>query len=261
MDLRPPAQSGPARQLRRGALALRLLARRSAPAYWGVPLHRTRAASARPESSADLVLANDVEALPLARRVADGAPVLFDAHEWAPAQYEHVRWWPLLMRPQVDALLRAHLPHVTGMMTVAPGIAERYESTYGVRCRGRHERCAPRRSQPDPGTRADPAPAPRRRPARAPPGADDRGGAAAERPGDARPVPAAHESGLPRTAAVAGRDATSGSGSSSRARSSSSRRRPTTTTPESSSTPRSTRTSSSPCPTSCSTSSRRAWPW
>ena len=84
--------------------------------------------------SADLVLANDVEALPLARQVSGRAPVVFDAHEWAPAQYEHVRWWPLLMRPQVDALLRRHLPHTAGMTTVAPGIAERYERVYGVDC-------------------------------------------------------------------------------------------------------------------------------
>ena len=133
VDLRPPAPTGVRRQLGRATLALRLLARRSEAAYWGVPLHRKareRLAGVR----ADLVLANDVEALPVASHVGNGAAVVFDAHEWAPAQYEHVRWWPLLMRPQVEALLRKHLPRVAGMMTVAPGIAERYERRYGVRC-------------------------------------------------------------------------------------------------------------------------------
>ena len=133
VDLRPPALTGARRQLGRAVLALRLLARRSESAYWGVPLHRG-AREALEGVRADLVLANDVEALPIAAHVGDGAPVVFDAHEWAPAQYEHVRWWPLLMRPQVEALLREHLPRVAGMMTVAPGIAERYESRYGVRC-------------------------------------------------------------------------------------------------------------------------------
>ena len=49
--------------------------------------------------------------------------------------YEHIRWWRLLARPQVDALLRAHLPGVAGMTTIAPGIAELYERRYGVRPR------------------------------------------------------------------------------------------------------------------------------
>ena len=97
------------------------------------PLHRA-AAERLAGTGPDLVLANDVEALPLAMRVAGAAPVLFDAHEWAIAQYEQIAWWRLLGRPQADALLRAHLPHVAGMMTVAPGIAAMYERRYGVRC-------------------------------------------------------------------------------------------------------------------------------
>jgi hypothetical protein len=133
VDLRPPPAGRLSRQASRAALAGRLLLRRGEAAYRGVPLHRLAAERLR-DVRADLVLANDVEALPLACGLAGGAPVVFDAHEWAPAQYEHVWWWPLLMRPQVDRILRTHLPQVAGMMTVAPGIAERYRQRYGVDC-------------------------------------------------------------------------------------------------------------------------------
>jgi hypothetical protein len=133
VDLLPPERSVPARQGARAALALRLLARRRRAAYWGVQLHRL-ALERLKGVHADLVIANDVESLPLARRVAGDAPVVFDAHEWAPEQYAHVWWWPLLMRPQVEGLLREHLPQVAAMTTVAPGIAERYERRYGIRC-------------------------------------------------------------------------------------------------------------------------------
>jgi hypothetical protein len=134
VDLSVPPGGGPRRQARRLVRAARLLARRSNSAYWGVPLHRA-AAERLARVGFDLVLVNDVEALPVARRVAGRAPVVFDAHEWAIAQYEHIAWWRLLGRPQVDSLLRAHLPYVSGMTTVAPGIATMYQRRYGVRCR------------------------------------------------------------------------------------------------------------------------------
>jgi glycosyltransferase involved in cell wall biosynthesis len=134
VDLSVTQATGMGRHLRRLGLAARLLARRHASAYWSMPLHR-RAEERLRGVPFDLVLANDVEALPLARRVAAERPVVFDAHEWAVGQYEHILWWRLLARPQVDALLRAHLPGVAGMTTIAPGIAELYERRYGVRCR------------------------------------------------------------------------------------------------------------------------------
>ena len=134
VDLSVPQPTGPGRHLRRLGLAARLLARRYASAYWSVPLHRHAQERLR-DLPFDVVLANDVEALPLARRVAAGRPVVFDAHEWAIGQYEHILWWRLLARPQVDALLHAHLPGVAGMTTIAPGIAELYERRYGVRPR------------------------------------------------------------------------------------------------------------------------------
>jgi glycosyltransferase involved in cell wall biosynthesis len=122
------------RHARRAVLAARLAARRAESAYWSVPLHRQAELRLRGVDF-DLVAANDVEALPLGLRLAGGRPVVFDAHEWAPGQYEHIRWWRLLGRPQVDALLRSHLPRVAAMTTIAPGIAELYERRYGIRPR------------------------------------------------------------------------------------------------------------------------------
>ncbi len=134
IDVSVPPAAGAARHLQRFGLAARLLARRYESAYWSVPLHRHAEERLRGVPF-DVVLANDVEALSLARRLAGERPVVFDAHEWAIGQYEHIRWWRLLARPQVDALLRAHLPGVAGMTTIAPGIAELYERRYGVRPR------------------------------------------------------------------------------------------------------------------------------
>ncbi|MDD9932582.1 MAG: hypothetical protein OXT09_03215, partial [Myxococcales bacterium] len=80
---------------------------------------------------ADLILANDLDTLPLAVEHPGGAPVLYDAHEYAPGQGPD-RFFRTLVRPFKAALLRRHLPRVAAMMTVSPGLAERYAEEFGV---------------------------------------------------------------------------------------------------------------------------------
>ena len=87
---------------------------------------------ARSRRRCRLIVANDLPALPLACRVAAGAPVIFDAHEFAVDEFGHAAWWRAVMAPYVDGLLRTYLPQISGMMTVGPGIARLYADRYGV---------------------------------------------------------------------------------------------------------------------------------
>lgn len=81
----------------------------------------------------DLVVANDVVSLPLAFEVAAGAPVVLDAHEFAPGQGEE-RWvWRVLWRPRMVAWCREYLPRLAGMVTVSEGVAREYWREFGVR--------------------------------------------------------------------------------------------------------------------------------
>lgn len=81
----------------------------------------------------DLVIANDLSALPLARRLAKGKPVIYDAHEYSPRENEE-RWtWRILFGRYNNALCRLHLPQVSSMITVCQGIADEYARSYGVR--------------------------------------------------------------------------------------------------------------------------------
>jgi hypothetical protein len=117
--------------IRRGRSAVDLVVRRAEPVYWRLPFIKTafqRLASVR----ADLVIANDLQTLPVACWVAGGAPVIFDAHEVSADEHGHSRRWRLLMAPYADGLLRAYLPRVAGMMTVGPGLAAYYKARYGV---------------------------------------------------------------------------------------------------------------------------------
>ncbi|WP_454084911.1 hypothetical protein [Georgenia sp. Marseille-Q6866] len=81
----------------------------------------------------DAVVANDARALPVAHRLAAGAPVWADLHEWAPEERSHVTSWRLLVAPLMDHLCRFYLPRCAATTTVAASIADLYAERYGVR--------------------------------------------------------------------------------------------------------------------------------
>ena len=123
--------STPARSLRErgGGLAL-VLARRYETHFWtrSSNLHvLERLQDVRP----DVVVANDIDTLPIA--LALEAPVVFDAHEHAPSQFDERRLWRALYAARVRWLCRRYLPEVAAMTVVSQGIADAYEREFGVR--------------------------------------------------------------------------------------------------------------------------------
>ncbi len=125
-----PAKSLPGRV----KSALHLLARRYDSHYWHLP---ATAAGLRALAGvrADLVLANDIEALPLALRAAGAAPVVFDAHEYAPRQFDNSLTWKVFVQGYQTYLCKAYIPHAAAMFTVCQGIADQYEQDTGVQPR------------------------------------------------------------------------------------------------------------------------------
>ena len=83
----------------------------------------------------DLILANDVNTLPLACWAAKrtGAKVILDAHEYAPREAEHLLRWRLTFQGYYEYLCEKYLPRLDGMMTVSQGLAEAYEVNYGIK--------------------------------------------------------------------------------------------------------------------------------
>lgn len=80
----------------------------------------------------DLVVANEARALPLAHRVAAGAPVWGDMHEWAPQERTHVLSWRLLVAPFMTWVCRTYLPISHAVTTINDSIAELYRRDFGV---------------------------------------------------------------------------------------------------------------------------------
>jgi hypothetical protein len=96
--------------------------------------------------AADAVIVNDVELLPLMA----GRPwaVIFDAHEFAPGEWEDLWWWRWLYAPMRRWLCRRWLPTVDAMTTVSPGLAALYRDGYGVEATVVSNACAHQELQP-----------------------------------------------------------------------------------------------------------------
>jgi hypothetical protein len=109
---------------------LRLLARRYDDVYWKHPGHVAALERLR-SVEADVIVANDLTALPIAVRL--GPPVVFDAHEYAPGQFTDVAWWRILVAPYLRWLSRHYIPQAASMTTIGDAIAAAYERDTGIR--------------------------------------------------------------------------------------------------------------------------------
>ena len=80
----------------------------------------------------DLIIANDVETLPLAFSFPGKPKVVFDAHEYAPRHFEDKKMWRLFFQDFNTWLCKKYIPLTSGMMTVGRGLAQEYERNFHV---------------------------------------------------------------------------------------------------------------------------------
>lgn len=86
------------------------------------------------ERNFDLIIANDVEALPLAIKLAlNGSKVLLDAHEYSPGEFDENLIWRILFKDYSDYLCKIYLNKADDMITVCEGVADEYRKNYGVK--------------------------------------------------------------------------------------------------------------------------------
>lgn len=79
----------------------------------------------------DAILANDVEAVPLALGLEPRGGVHADLHEYAPGQKTELRRWRWFVAPYLRWLLRTSMPRVGSVTTVGPLLAARYAKELG----------------------------------------------------------------------------------------------------------------------------------
>jgi hypothetical protein len=112
--------------------SLKLLTRRFESWYWGQE-HVIDCLKKLSHLRVDLILANDIETLPVALRLAKGAKVMLDAHEYSPRHFEDVFLWRLFLQEYNRYLCRTYIPRVDAMTTVCEGLANAYEKEVDVK--------------------------------------------------------------------------------------------------------------------------------
>jgi hypothetical protein len=80
----------------------------------------------------DLIVANDIECLPLAMRIKKNEKILFDAHEFAPRHFEDKLVWRIFFQRFNQYLCKKYLPLTNAMLTVGQGLAMEYKKYYPV---------------------------------------------------------------------------------------------------------------------------------
>jgi hypothetical protein len=83
--------------------------------------------------SFDLILANDIESVPLAFKIRKEEKILFDAHEFAPRHFEDKLVWRIFFQRFNKYLCKKYLPLVDAMITVGTGLANEYAAHYPVK--------------------------------------------------------------------------------------------------------------------------------
>lgn len=84
-------------------------------------------------SSYDLIVVQDLYLLSLARRIQNGARIVFDAREFYPRQNDENIWFRVSEQPERERMCRVHLPACDVVLTVSPGLVDAYETEFGVR--------------------------------------------------------------------------------------------------------------------------------
>ncbi|MEO7720524.1 MAG: glycosyltransferase family 1 protein [Pseudolysinimonas sp.] len=110
-----------------------LILRRYRRMYWTQAGVRQARAELTGRPRFDVVLANDVDTVPLALQLDPARGVHADIHEYAPRLNEELLVWRVFEAPYARWLCRRFLARCASMTTVGQGIADEYLRRFGIR--------------------------------------------------------------------------------------------------------------------------------
>lgn len=119
---------------RRAMAAVLLLAKRFSWAYRVLYPYKDQLLNQLRHESFDLIIANDIETLPLAFQLKGrNAKILFDAHEYAPRHFEDKLWWRVFFMDFNYFLCKEYIPLTNAMITISHSLADEYEKNFLVK--------------------------------------------------------------------------------------------------------------------------------
>ena len=109
-----------------------LLLRRFRRMYWGQSAIRQAEADLTSLPPFDVILANDIDSVGLALKLAPAHGVHADIHEYAPRQNEEILIWRVFEAPYMRWMCRTFLTRATSVTTVGKGLADEYARVFGI---------------------------------------------------------------------------------------------------------------------------------
>lgn len=100
--------------------------------YWDSG--KTKLVQLLKQNNYDLIIANDIQTLPLALSIGDDkSKVYFDAHEYHPREFEDILKWQLFHRPYIEFLCKKYIPKASAFSTVCENLAIEYFKYIGIK--------------------------------------------------------------------------------------------------------------------------------
>lgn len=81
----------------------------------------------------DIIISNDIESLPFALRIANGAKILLDAHEYTPKEFEDRFIWRFILKDYKEYLCKIYIKCCDRMITVSAGIVDEYNKNFNIK--------------------------------------------------------------------------------------------------------------------------------
>jgi len=80
----------------------------------------------------DLIIAHDINTLPLAFRISNGAKILFDAHEYHIGRFNDLFLWRMILQNREKYFCDKYLKHCDKVITVCDSIANEYSKNFDI---------------------------------------------------------------------------------------------------------------------------------
>lgn len=82
----------------------------------------------------DLIIVHEIRLVPFAKAIDPSVPVILDAHEYSPHNFNDNFMWKLLFKNYYTFLCEKYLSQCSKVITVTNGVGELYKKNYGVDC-------------------------------------------------------------------------------------------------------------------------------
>jgi len=98
--------------------------------FYNLDIYKRQVIKKMTDESFDLVIVHEVRLLPMALLIAKGTPVILDAHEYSPKNFDDNIFWRFFIKKYYIFLCEKFIPKTDKILTVSDGIVRAYKEKF-----------------------------------------------------------------------------------------------------------------------------------